>query len=177
MNHRVKIVGIGNESCGDDAVGLMLARHLASRFGAVVKVTEGDAGLWRVLDGSERAELLVIIDAAHENALLPAGQWRRIRFPEDAALMASSELRDTHSLNFDLILRLAPGDAHAPARGLDLRDGGAEFPAGRSRVRRGAGINPWNAAGDCRGCTNLAHRQSARSRRGFRSVPGRRGSA
>jgi len=115
MNPRVLIIGVGNQDRGDDAVGLIVAGALAARMGRTVQVGSGDALLWRVLDGNQTADLLIIVDAAEESSGLSAGDWCRIRFPQQSASIERSRLRDTHRLNVDLILRLGQELGTLPA--------------------------------------------------------------
>lgn len=64
MSCKIVVVGVGNELRGDDAVGVIAARRLAScDLGEGVEVIEGHTGGINLLFDIEGADWVIIIDA------------------------------------------------------------------------------------------------------------------
>lgn len=109
------VIGLGRPQYGDDALGLLAAAVLAERLAGVARVSADGSGAV-LLDGAPGAGLLVLVDAAHSGARLPAGHWQRLRYPRDAARLKQCPLRDTHAPGLGAVLALAhaldllPGD-------------------------------------------------------------------
>jgi hydrogenase maturation protease len=59
----IRIVGIGNQFRGDDAVGLLAARRLRERVDSSVEVLEAEGDGLALLDLMEGADLVILIDA------------------------------------------------------------------------------------------------------------------
>lgn len=76
---RVAIVGIGNELSGDDAVGVLIARELASRIGPQPDRLVLDAGTapenFTGLLRRFRPDLVLLVDAAHLSAEPGTAVW------------------------------------------------------------------------------------------------------
>ncbi|MBI3944880.1 MAG: hydrogenase maturation protease [Armatimonadetes bacterium] len=107
------VIGVGRPGFGDDALGLTAARALEPRLTGAVRVVADGTGL-AALSAVEGEELLVLIDAAESGAGLPAGQWRRLRYPQDAPAFADSHLRTTHTLAVDSALAVAAALGRLP---------------------------------------------------------------
>jgi hydrogenase maturation protease len=58
----VRIIGIGNEWAGDDAVGLVITRRLRSLLGAEAEVIEAGAAGLDLLDLFDRVRPVILID-------------------------------------------------------------------------------------------------------------------
>jgi hydrogenase maturation protease len=61
---RVRIIGLGNELRGDDAVGLLAARRLRQVLGARAEVIEADMAGADILELMEGAPVVILVDAA-----------------------------------------------------------------------------------------------------------------
>ncbi len=130
MTQRVLIIGAGNLVCGDDALGPEAAARLADVLGDSVRAETNDRVLWNVVDGTDRPELLVLVDAAAASEALPAGQWCRIKYPADAHRLDEQGFRDTHSLNLRSTLELAKGLGTLPENVWIYGMAGATFACG-----------------------------------------------
>ena len=116
MGLRPLILGLGNGMCGDDAVGPVAATELVRNLGDAVQVAYDAAPLWDLAANGAQGGLVVIIDAAEAAPRFPVGRWRKIRFPQEAEVLAESRLRDTHTLNVDSLLRLSEVLGRGPAQ-------------------------------------------------------------
>jgi hydrogenase maturation protease len=98
------VIGLGNPILGDDAVGLCVARALATRLAGRkgVVVRELHAGGLRVMDAIAGFERAVIVDAMHTGALRP-GSVRRL---EIGQLGEARNLASTHDTNLPTALAL-----------------------------------------------------------------------
>jgi hydrogenase maturation protease len=72
---RALVIGIGNEYRGDDAVGLLAARHLREVVLNGVMVLEHDGDGTRLMQAWTGAAVVIIIDAAHSGG--PPGTIHR----------------------------------------------------------------------------------------------------
>ncbi|UCD30182.1 MAG: hydrogenase maturation protease, partial [Planctomycetota bacterium] len=61
---------------------------------------------WETLNAIKNEGLLILIDAAEENELFPAGQWCRLDYPHTNEVIINYKLRDTHSMSIDSMLRM-----------------------------------------------------------------------
>ena len=97
----IRVIGVGCEARGDDAVGLLVARLLRPYAHADVEVCEsaGDAG--GLLDRLEGAERVVLVDAARGDR--PAGTVERL----PAGIAPRSTATSTHGLGLAEALDLA----------------------------------------------------------------------
>jgi hydrogenase maturation protease len=59
----IRVIGVGNASQGDDAVGLLAARRLRERLGSSVEVIEADGDGLALLDLMEGVGYIILIDA------------------------------------------------------------------------------------------------------------------
>lgn len=59
----IRVIGLGNEMRGDDAVGLVIAKRLRDRGGDRAEVIELEGGGVALLDAMLGAQMVVIIDA------------------------------------------------------------------------------------------------------------------
>jgi hydrogenase maturation protease len=59
----IRIIGIGNLFRGDDAVGLLAARHLRERLDSSLEVMEAEGDGLALLDLMEGADQVIVIDA------------------------------------------------------------------------------------------------------------------
>lgn len=60
----IRIIGLGNEFRGDDAVGLLTARRLRQEFGYCVDVLEAEMAGVDLVDLMKGANVVILIDAA-----------------------------------------------------------------------------------------------------------------
>jgi hydrogenase maturation protease len=65
---RIGVMGIGNEACGDDAVGLVVARHLRHEIPDSVTVQEVRGEGIDLLDRWQNADAVILIDASCSGA-------------------------------------------------------------------------------------------------------------
>lgn len=61
----IRVIGLGNEMRGDDAVGLVIAKQLRDRVGDRAEVIELEGGGVALLDAMIGAQVVVIVDAMH----------------------------------------------------------------------------------------------------------------
>jgi hydrogenase maturation protease len=62
------VIGIGNPYCGDDAVGIVVARRIKARNPAGVRVVEENGEGAALLDAWQDAPKVIILDAARSGA-------------------------------------------------------------------------------------------------------------
>jgi hydrogenase maturation protease len=63
------VIGVGNEYRCDDAVGLLVARHICELNLPHVRVIESDGEFARLMDAWKDAESVILIDAVQSGAL------------------------------------------------------------------------------------------------------------
>jgi hydrogenase maturation protease len=61
----IRIIGLGNDLRGDDAVGLLAARRLRTRVGDRIEVVEAEMAGIEIMELMEGARAVILIDAAH----------------------------------------------------------------------------------------------------------------
>jgi len=64
----IRIVGLGNEWAGDDAVGLIAAQRLRERCIPGVEVSTRDVPDWEMFEHLQAEDLLIFIDACQSGA-------------------------------------------------------------------------------------------------------------
>ena len=104
----VLIVGIGNDIRNDDAVGLVVARHVAKVLGASrrnVVVKTLSAGGWQLLDEIEGFDQLIIIDAYYTASCRPGRV--RILTPDDVLPIRDTDATAAHLLSVPDALRIS----------------------------------------------------------------------
>lgn len=85
MSMMVRIVGCGRWSMGDDAAGLLTAEELQRRNIANVRVVFDEApGANLAGESDDKAELLIIVDAAREDGTHTAGRWSKFIVADEA---------------------------------------------------------------------------------------------
>jgi hydrogenase maturation protease len=113
--HRVLIVGVGNEWRGDDAAGIEVARRVRSAAGyAGVGVHEQQGELSGLVDHWHGVDGVVLVDTMRSR--LPAGAVRRFdasRTPLPAAMNSSMS---THAFGLSETIELARTLNRLPAR-------------------------------------------------------------
>jgi hydrogenase maturation protease len=100
----IRIIGLGNEFRGDDAVGLLAARRLRGLVGGDVDVVEADMAGVELLELMKGAQTLLLIDAARSGQ--PPGAIHRL----DASagpITPSVFPRSTHAIGVAEALELA----------------------------------------------------------------------
>lgn len=65
---RVLVIGVGNAACGDDAVGLVVARHLRHSCPEGVRVVEASGEATQLLDTWQNMDASILIDAVCSGA-------------------------------------------------------------------------------------------------------------
>lgn len=73
---RIVVVGVGNPDAGDDAAGPLVARAVASRVPAGVRVLEVHGDVTSIMSAWEGADVVVVVDAVVSGA--PVGTVRSI---------------------------------------------------------------------------------------------------
>lgn len=114
----VRIIGIGNRTAGDDAVGVFAARHARIAAGPGVDVIEaGMAGL-AILDLMEGADQVFLIDAVRSGQ--PEGTILRMEIPRDLDRMKllawSAATCSTHAFGLADALTMGSALGLLPAR-------------------------------------------------------------
>lgn len=107
MSARILIVGIGRPQSGDDSAGLLAAGLLAGRLAGTARVVADASGGWNALLSPDPPDLLVVVDAAEATDGLPAGEFCRLRYPEDAGALDACRTCDMHSAGPAALLGLA----------------------------------------------------------------------
>lgn len=115
----VLVIGIGNQFCGDDAIGLVAARHIGELKIPGLTVVEHDGELLRLLDIWEGYDVVIAIDA-----IVPAGSDVRAACEEsdilrldlfdESAFEVAGKL--THQLDLIQVVRLAKQLGRSPFR-------------------------------------------------------------
>lgn len=120
------VIGAGNETCGDDAAGLLVLRAVAARAPAGVSCIEAPPDGLALLDLWRGAPLAVVVDAACSGA--PPGTVHRI----DAAGPLPATLRPFTSHGFGIVeaIELARALDRLPGRLLVYGIEGARFAPG-----------------------------------------------
>ena len=72
----IRIIGVGNEYRGDDAVGILIARRLATLLPQTVVIIEHSGDGATLMDQWRGADLAIIVDAAKSG--VPAGTIHRL---------------------------------------------------------------------------------------------------
>ena len=102
---RIRVVGLGNAWAGDDAVGLVASERLQRLAPAGVEVITLEAPDWRMFDGLQAGDRLVVIDACRDDS--PPGSLQRL----DIEALASLPLRHCSSHGMGLADWLAMAGA------------------------------------------------------------------
>lgn len=72
----IRVIGLGNEFRGDDAVGLLLARRLREHLPETIEVMEHDGDGAALMDAWDGADRVYLIDAVKSGA--PVGTIHRL---------------------------------------------------------------------------------------------------
>ncbi len=115
MTPEIRVVGVGRACCGDDAIGILVARQLVSRLGDLATVVTETGSGTALLEAMEEARLVVVTDAAEADHNLAPGAWRRIDLTDSADCLSRCRLRDTHTVSVESLLRLARALGRTPA--------------------------------------------------------------
>ena len=104
----IRIIGIGNELAGDDAIGSLIIKALeATRLKEVELLEAGLSGLG-ILDLMDGADTVLLIDAVQTGQ--PPGTIHRLVVPDDLGLMGQqswgSGTTSTHALGLGETLTL-----------------------------------------------------------------------
>ncbi len=106
MTPKLFILGIGNETRGDDAVGIIVTRSLGRRLKDVAQVESNSYVLWNLLQSGFSQSNLALIDAAKACAGFEVGGWRRFEYPDQTAAIKGAGLCNTHSVDVVSMLQL-----------------------------------------------------------------------
>ena len=101
------MLGCGNADAGDDAVGLILAERLRARLPRDIEAIIDTTGGITLLDGCDRLDVLILLDAALACAGFRAGEWRRFIFPGDRQWLQATGRPGTHGWGILETLELA----------------------------------------------------------------------
>lgn len=159
------VIGVGNEFRGDDAAGLLVARHLNGTVPDGVRILEIGDDCTALNDSWESASTVFIVDAAHSGG--PAGTV--FRFDASERAIPSGLLREfsTHALGVAAYIELARALNRLPPRLIVYGIEGHDFSAG-ARISREVAIAAQEVAdqilhelrptripeGSVRSCTN-----------------------
>lgn len=132
---RIAVLGVGQELCGDDALGLVVVRHLRQELGDLGSVLlvetgplpESFTGLLRRF----KPELILVVDAARMDK--PAGRIEWIE-PQYAGGISFS----THSLPLSLLLGYLTSELDCQAAILGVQPEDISFGASLSAPVQGA---------------------------------------
>ncbi len=125
MTARALVLGVGNESRGDDAAGLLVARRLRERSDVTVREMRPD-GI-ELLEAWRGAESAVIVDATRSGA--PAGTITRYDAAA-GALPASACAVSTHAVGVAQAIELARALGRLPSRLVVIGIEGRRFGQG-----------------------------------------------
>lgn len=104
----IRIIGIGNELAGDDAIGSLTIKALRANPPRNVELLEAGLSGLGVLDLMDRAETVVLIDAVQNGQ--PPGTIHRLVIPDDLGVMGKqswgSGTTSTHALGLAETLTL-----------------------------------------------------------------------
>lgn len=106
MTESVLIAGIGSPMRGDDAAGIAIAEALESRFKEPVRVLKWLGDPWTLLSMCDSVRLLILVDAAQATDAWQPGSARKLRYPQDADVLAKTTLRDLHSADIAHVLEM-----------------------------------------------------------------------
>ena len=125
---RRMVIGLGNESRGDDGVGPAVIRRLRRLAPAEVSLHAAPGDALELMDLWEGAEAVVLVDAVASG--LPPGSVVRLAAGEVPARRGSAAV-STHGLRVGQVLRLADALGRLPPRLVLLGVEGARFHHGR----------------------------------------------
>ncbi len=106
MKPSLFILGIGNETRGDDAAGIVVTRELGRRLQDLAQVESNSYVFWNLLQSGFSQTHLALIDAAIACEGFEVGSWKRFTFPDESRAIGQSDLRNTHSINVVMMLQL-----------------------------------------------------------------------
>ena len=120
------VIGIGNADRGDDAVGLVVARHVRDAAPPGVTVVELDGDQLALLDAWDGAADVYVVDATWSDS--EPGSVRR--FDASAPLGGGFQHRGTHMFSLADVIELARALHRLPARVTGYGIEGAAFELG-----------------------------------------------
>jgi hydrogenase maturation protease len=106
------VIGVGNESRGDDAAGLRVTRELRPRVGNRVRLVECPGEITELLDLWEGREEVFLVDAVRSGHA--PGTWRRIMVGSEP-LPSSLASTSTHGLSIASAVALGQALGRMPA--------------------------------------------------------------
>ncbi|HWP59812.1 MAG TPA: hydrogenase maturation protease [Candidatus Acidoferrales bacterium] len=122
------VIGIGAESRGDDAVGLLVARRLRGKTPAGVTIREATGHIAAFIEDWDRASAVFLVDAARSGSA--PGTLHRIDVAEKA--LPSKGLRwSTHGAGIGEAVELARALGRLPRRLTIYGIEGKSFEAGK----------------------------------------------
>jgi hydrogenase maturation protease len=134
----VLVIGVGHEQRGDDAAGLAVARRLAARAPAALRVLEHDGDGLDLLLAFESAARVVVVDAVVSGDAA-AGTVHRWDAGREALPAAPFAATSTHALGVADAIELARTLGRLPGRVVVYGIEGQRFEPGRGpgpEVRR-----------------------------------------
>lgn len=137
---RIRVIGMGNEWRGDDGAGLMVARHLNTRYPDELPALEfsGDAaGLFAAWQG---ADMAIIADATHGHG--SPGEIYRLAAPWEKHSLLLTRLTSSHAFGLTQALALGEVLGELPPVLIIYGIVGRNFQPGRGLTRRVAAAVP-----------------------------------
>ena len=121
------VIGVGNLTRGDDAIGRLVAQALATKYLPEIRVTEVEGEATQLLEAFAGAADVIVIDACRSDA--PAGTIHRYDaaqtpIPADIACISS------HGFGLAAALELARTFEQLPHRCIVLAVDGKDFTQG-----------------------------------------------
>jgi hydrogenase maturation protease len=127
VNSNVMVVGIGNESCGDDGIGPLVVRRLGERELPGVRCLVSPADGLALLDDFGGVDTVILVDAA-----LAAGSAATVRRIDAIASPLPGALRQVSSHGFGVleVVELARAMGRLPGRLIVYGIAGERFSPG-----------------------------------------------
>jgi hydrogenase maturation protease len=131
----IVVIGVGNEYRHDDAVGIMIARHIKKEAPDSIRVVESDGEPTALMDAWEDADVVIICDATSSNAgagtvyRFEVSQLRRLAMPRNMFNYS------THGFSVAETIELARALGKTPPRLIVYGIEGQHFSEGSGLTR------------------------------------------
>lgn len=121
------VIGIGNDYCGDDAIGLVVVRALRASKLEQVRLMESDGDCTTLFEAWKQADMVILVDAASSGAA--PGTIHRID-TRTQTLPEGCTFSSTHAIGIAETLRLARTLDQLPPRVIVYGIEGKNFTTG-----------------------------------------------